>query len=300
MEKTIRNQRIIIILLSVLLIYNFFALSNLYSRLDSMNNNLNNSIQQIRSSVNSILSEIGFITSENKKQTSLITDFNFEYGELDEAKMTVPVKVKIIPKNLTDDTSISLEFSGETVNLKKSEDSAEFTAEFERGIFEDKGDVPVMLVVKADGKSQTEDLEWNLGGLYWEFLPNSNASYVFDDITWNEKSGIIVDGTVVTFLDDEEPDNFRSAKIVYKVNGKVLAEEETGDDEHIQIYKTFPGYGAGDTVELYFEAEDKFGFIHETLLTRTILGEESTVAEDLEIDEKNFVIKDKDGNVLCW
>ena len=300
MEKTIRNQRIIIIMLTVLLICNFFALSNLDSKLDNLNNNLSNSIQQVRSNVSTILSEIYSINETKKQEASLITSFDYEYGELDTSKLTVPVKVKLVPKTVGDDTVFKLEFGGETVSLKRNSDSTEFTAEFERGIFADKGDVPVRLVIKSDGKTQTEELEWNLGGLYWEFIPNSNASYVFDDITWSEKSGIIVDGTVVTFLDDDEQDNFKNAKIIYKVNGEVLAEEETGDDEHIQLYKTFPGYGEGDILELYFEAEDKYGFIHETLLKRITLGQEGTVTEETEeVDENNFVIKDKEGNVLC-
>lgn len=301
MEKTIRNQRIIIALLTVLLIYNFFALSSLDSRLDSINNNLSNSIQQVRSNVSSIISEIGDINRRDKQEASLITSFDYEYGDLDTSKFTVPVKVKIVPKTVGDDTALALEFGGETVSLKKNGSSTEFTAEFERGIFAAKDDLPVTLIVKSDGKTQTEELEWNLGGLYWEFIPDSNASYVFDDITWSEKSGIIVDGTVVTFLDDDEQDNFKNAKIIYKVNGEVLAEEETGDDEHIQIYKTFPGYGEGDILELYFEAEDKYGFIHETLLKRITLGQEGTVTEETEeVDENNFVIRDKEGNVLCW
>ncbi len=300
MEKKVRNQRIIIVLLTVLLIYNFFALSNLYSRLDNINDSLNNSIQQVRLNVSTILSEIYSINEAKKQEASLITSFDFQYGELDESKMTVPVRVKIVPKAVSEDTALSLEFGGETVSMKKNGDSTEFTAEFERGLFEDKGDKPVRLVIKADGTFQTEDLEWNLGGLYWEFLPNSNASYVFDDITWSEEKGIIVDGTVVTFLDDEEPDNFKNAKLIYKVNGEVLAEDATNDDEHIQIYKTFPGYGAGDTLELYFEAEDRYGFIHETMLKRITLGTDGTFEEETEPDKGATVIKDKDGNVLCW
>ena len=300
MEKTIRNQKIIIALLTVLLVYNLFALSKLDSRLDNINNNLSNSIQQVRSNVSTILSEIYSINETKKQEASLITSFDYEYGELDAEKMTVPVKVKIVPKAVVEDSALALEFGGETVGLKKSGSSTAFTAEFERDIFDGKGDVPVTLVIKADGKSQTEDLEWNLGGLYWEYIPNSNATFIFDDITWSEKSGIIVDGTVVLMLDDEESDNFKNAKLIYKVNGKVLAEEETGDDEHIRIYKTFHGYGVGDTFELYFEAEDKFGFIHERMLKKITMDEEGTVTEEALTEDGSFVIKDRDGTVLCW
>ena len=131
MEKTIRNQKIIIALLTVLLVYNLFALSKLDSRLDNINNNLFNSIQQVRSNVSTILSEIYSINETKKQEASLITSFDYEYGELDAEKMTVPVKVKIVPKAVVEDSALALEFGGETVGLKKSGSSTAFTAEFE-------------------------------------------------------------------------------------------------------------------------------------------------------------------------
>ena len=131
MDKRIRNQRIVIALLVLLLVINLFSVMNLKQKLDNVNNDVNNSLQSIRSNVNMILSEIGNINNEKEKQLSLITDLDCEYGELDKIKMTVPVKVKIVPKTLTDDTLLSLEFGTRTVEMKKSDEISAFTAEFE-------------------------------------------------------------------------------------------------------------------------------------------------------------------------
>lgn len=301
MEKKIRNQRIIIILLAVLLVINFYSLSSLNTKLDNINNNLNNGIQSVRSSISNISYDIERIKDENEATASLITSFEYEYGELDEGDFTVPVKVKIVPKAVGDDTAISLEFDGKTVALNKSEGSTEFTATFERGIFEKGEDDSVRVVIKSKGISETEELDWYISDLASELLPYATASYVFDDIKLSEKSGIIVDGTVAVFLDDEEADGFSNTRLIYKLNGEVVAEEETNGDEHIQIYKTFPGYGAGDTLELYFEAEDHFGFIHETMLKRVYFGDNGELTEEAEVvDKLSEIIKDKDGNVLSW
>ena len=302
MEKTIRNQRIIIILLAVLLICNFFSLSNLDAKVDNMNNNLNNSIQQIRSNVSTILSEIYSINETEKQGASLITSFEYEYGELDEAAFTVPVKVKIVPKAVGEDTVLSLEFDGKRIEMKKSADSTAFNAEFTRGLFEKSEDDNVRLVINSKGISETEELEWGIGDMYSEFMPYVIAEYMFDDTVCSEENGIIVDGTVAVFVDDEDEDSFKNEKLIYKFNGKAVAEEATEGDEHIQIRRSFADYGIGDTFELCFEAEDKYGFIHEILLkkqTFTDYGENEDEGEaPLEADVHYEIIRDKDGNVI--
>lgn len=302
MEKTIRNQRIIIIILTVLLICNFFALSNLDSKLDNLNYNLSNSIQQVRSNVSTILSEIYSINEAKKQEASLITSFEYEYGELDESNFTVPVRVKIVPKAVGEDTALSLEFDGKSVEMKSSADSTAFTAEFTRGLFEKSEDDNVRLVVNSKGISETEELEWGMGDIYSEFMPYIIASYMFDDTVCSEENGVIVDGTVSVFVEDEDAYSFKNEKLIYKFNGEVVAEEATDGDGHIQIRRSFADYGIGDTFELYFEAEDKYGLIHEILLkeqTFTAYGENEDEGEaPLESDVHYEIIRDKDGNII--
>lgn len=297
MEKKIRSQKILIILLAVLLIFNFFTLLDVRGSLNNLENNMSYRFDNISQRINSIYSEIADINDDNKAEASLITSFEYEYGELDESSYTVPVKVKIVPKAVSDDTELLLEFEGRTVEMKKREDSLQFTAEFEKNIFEQSENDSVRVVIKSKGISESEELDWQISDLVSEFLPSAVATFVFDDTVCSKENGVVVDGTVAVFIDDDKEDAFKNAKLIYKFNGKVAAEEETNGDEHIQIRKAFPDYGIGDTLEFYFEAEDSFGFIHESLLKKITFTEYGEVETEA-LNETKTVIKDKEGKVL--
>ena len=298
MEKKIRNQRIVIAVLAVLLLFNLFTVLQIKEDIDRLNSEVLTGIQDVRSNVNSVRSEIAGIKIENVEHASLITSFDYGYGKLDESRMTVPVKVKIVPKAVSADTVLSLEFGGRTVEMKKSESSTEFTAEFESGLFEHKDGGNVRLVITKGGSSETEELDWSIGSLHSEFLPFVAAHFAFDNITCNEKNGITVEGDVISMIDGEEAERFKSTKLLFKINGEVLSEDDINGDKMLNIDKTFPGYGIGDTFELYLEAVDEFGFTHEALLKRVEFAADGALTEEIEADKGSVVIKDKQGNVL--
>lgn len=298
MEKKIRNQRIIILLLTVMLVFNFITLINFNDRLDNFNNSLNNGIQTISSSISSMRSQINEIRTEEEKQLSLITSFDYQYGELDESRMVVPVKVKIVPKSVSNDTVLTLEFGSRTVEMKKSKNSTEYTAEFESGLFEHKQGGNVRLVVAVGSSSETEELDWSIGSLHTEFLPFAAAHFAFDNITCSEGKGVSVEGDVISMIDNEDAERFTSAKLLFKINGEVLSEDVVNGEKILNIDKTFPGYGIGDTFELCLEAVDEFGFTHEALLKRVQFGADGELSEEFEADKGSVIIKDKQGNVL--
>lgn len=298
MEKKIRNQRIIIAALAVLLLFNTFTLFQIKEDLNQFNNNALNGIQDIRSNVNSVRSEIAGIKNENEQQASLVTSFDYQYGELDTDKMAVPVSVKIVPKAVSGDTSLFLEFADRKVELKKKGASSEFIAEFETGLFDNKDNGDVRLVIKNGGTSETEELDWSLSALYSDYLPFAAVHFVFSDVTCNEKDGIRVKGNVVSSIDDEEAKRFISTKLIYKVNGTVLAEQDIAGERMDEVNKTFSGYGAGDCFELYLEVVDELGFTQERVLKRVEFGADGEPTEEAELADESVVIKDKNGNVV--
>ncbi len=303
MEKTIRNQRVVIALLAVLLVYNFFALSKLDSRLDDINFNVNNKLQQIESDMKSLRYDVQNINSTIEDDIGLITSFDFSYGELNKDKFTVPVKSKIVPKNYTEETALYLEFSGRTVEMKKDSASSAFIAEFDVGLFEQKDESNIRLVIREGEFSETVELDWSFVNLHTDFLPSALVHLIFDDITYDEKTGVKIDGQLSSFIDAEDVGRLSDLRLIYIINGKTVA-EETVDIENIDFYdivKTFPGYGAGDSFELFAEVTDEFGFIHEMLLTAVELSDDDVIIEEeaVPVDKGYEIIKDKDGNVLC-
>ena len=299
MEKKIRTRNVIIALLAVMLIFNFIALFNLNNKLDNLNNNLNNGIQTAITNINSLRSEVNSIKEEKEKQASLITSFDYEYGELDENKMTVPVTVKIVPKSISESDVLMLELGSKRIVMKKDSASSVFTAEFETGIFENKDESNIRLIITNDGASKTEELDWSMRSLYADYLPSAAAYFAFSDITCNEQYGIKVEGNIVSVIDDEEGKSFSSIKAVYKVNGQVVAEEDIAGEKMLSVNKTFPGYGAGDTFELYLVAvDDEFGFTQERVLKRVQFGADGETIEETELADEETVIKDKEGKIV--
>lgn len=238
MEKTVKMQKIIILLLVVILIFNFFSIADLKSRIENLESNIGYRFNTISQNINSIYNEIADINDETQAEASLVTSFEYDYGEFDSEKLTVPVKVKLVPKEVSDDTAFSIEFGGRTVELKRNGSTTEFMAEFDVGAFENNESGMVILVKKSGGSTETQELEWYIDDLRSAVIPYASAYFHFSDIKCSEKYGVSVDGTVSVIIDGESEDSIVNKKLIYKMNGEVLAEETvTGDDDFIKIYK---------------------------------------------------------------
>ncbi len=301
MDKKVKIQQVTIVLLAVLLVVNLFMVTDMKRKLDDVNFNVSNKLQQIESDVKSIRYEIQSITEDIEEETGLITSFDFSYGELDKEKLTVPVRSKIVPKSLREETALHLEFSGRTVEMKKDAASSAFIADFEVGLFGQKDESNVRLVIRNGEFSETVELDWNFAYLHTDFLPSLIVHLIFDDVTYSEKTGIKVEGRLSGFIDDGDIDRFRDIKLIYKINGEVLSEAavDISNVDMYEISKSFPGYGVGDTLELYIEATDELGFIHESLIKKAEIAEDGVAASETEpIDKGYAIIKDKEGNVL--
>lgn len=302
MEKKLRLQQVMTVLLAVLIVINLFMVMSLKERLDDINFSVNNKLQQIESDIKSANYDFQNIKEDIEDDIGLVTSFDFSYGELDRENLTVPVRSRIVPKSLSGDTALFLEFAGRTVEMKKEETSSVFVADFTVGLFEQKEEENVRLVIKNGDVFETVELDWNFAYIHTDFLPFLVVHFIFDDITFSEKTGIKVEGRLSGFIDDEDTDRFSDLRLIYKINGEIVSAETVGIDniDLLNINKTFPGYGVGDIFEFYAEATDEFGFIHESLLKRVEFSKNGESTEETaEADETYSVIRDKDGNVLA-
>ena len=78
----------------------------------------------------------------------------------------------------------------------------------------------------------------------------------------------------------------------------MLAEQDIAGERMDEVNKTFSGYGAGDTFELYLEVVDELGFTQERVLKRVEFGADGEPTEEAELADESVVIKDKNGNVV--
>lgn len=300
MEKKLKRQRIVIIILSVALIYSFVQFSNFKSETENRFNNLSHQYNNLNSTISSIYNNVD---EKLEQQASLITFFDFQYGELDSENLKVPVNVKIIPKTATASTKLALDFGSRTVDMKKGE-NMEYTADFKSDLFLGESDETVKLIISEGNTTQSEELDWYISSLHNHFLPNLFAGFIFDDTEFKAENGLSVDGDVMFHWDTEAEKNpFTNLKLMYKLNGETLEEVEIPETvfdsavDTLDVKKTYPDAKEGDTFEVYLEGTDEYGFVHRTVLksitciSGDVIGVE-TVMEDTE------VILDKEGNIL--
>ena len=300
MEKKLKRQRILNIILIIALVVGFVQLSEYKTEAENRYNNLSNQLNRVSQNIQEIYNNVDHQLEED---ASLITYFNYEYGEADMENMKVPVSVKIIPKTVTDYTSLTLDFGNRTVEMKKG-DKMEFTADFTSDLFLGESGGKVKVIIKEGNTSHSEELEWYIDSLHTQYLPQLMAGFIFDDSTYTEGEGLTVQGDVM-FMGDIEEDmkNFTDLKLVYKINQKIVEEEEIPETafdtavDTIDVNKTYPDVRTGDTFTLYVEGTDKYGFVHRTTAKSIVYVKADEIAvETMEKDSE--LILDKEGNIL--
>ena len=301
MEKKLKRQRIVIIILSLALIYSFVQFSNFKSETENRFNNLSYQYNNLNSTISSIYNNVD---EKLEQQASLITYFNYEYGEADMENMKVPVSVKIIPKTATASTKLTLDFGARTVEMKKGE-NMEYTADFKSDLFLGESSGNVNLIIKEGKTSYTEELDWYISSLHSQYLPTLNAAFVFDKTAYTPGNGLKVDGDVMFIGDitEREESEFTNIKLVYKINRDIVEEykiPETAFEsavDSISVYKTYADVRTGDTFELYAEAVDEHGFVHRVTVKKIIYVTDETFERETPIDGGEIIL-DKEGNIL--
>ena len=301
MEKTVKRQRLIIIILAVALVVAFVQLNGYKTESENRYNSLSNHIQRVSDNIQEIYGNVDRMLEE---EASLVTSFNYEYGKLDAENRLVPVSVKITPKTYSDRTTLTLDFGSEKVELNRGADG-EFIADFNAPLFPDTESEVVKLLIKDGNTTQTQELEWYISSLYEKFLPQLMAGFIFDHTKFTEEKGLPVDGEVMFMGDIEESGGkaFTDLKLVYMLNDKIVEEVEIPEAtfqsavSDIDIYKTYPDAKAEDIFTLYIEGVDEYGFVHRITLKETVCISDEDITEEA-LDGYYETILDKEGNVL--
>lgn len=300
MEKKLKRQRIAIIILSVALIYSFVQFKSFKSETENRFNNLSHQYNNLNSTISSIYNNVD---EKLEQQASLITYFDFQYGELDSENLKVPVSVKIIPKTATASTKLTLDFGTKTVEMKKGE-NMEYTADFKSDLFLGESDETVKLIISEGNTTKSEELDWYISSLHNHFLPNLFAGFIFDNTEFKTEKGLSVDGDVMFHWDTEaEKIPFTNLKLMYKLNGETLEEVEIPETvfdsavDTLDVKKTYPDAKEGDTFEVYLEGTDEYGFVHRTVLKNITCTSEDDVSVETVLEDTEIIL-DKEGNIL--
>ena len=269
----------------VLLIIAVFILYGMAEDIASLEGRLANSQMQINALRSEITSIYSNVDSQLKKQASLVSDVDCTFGEFNAETHTVPMTLKIVPKTLTDDTSLSVRIGD--INADLVRDGNEFSATVPVGIFLSYGQCPV-LSIKTGEETKTEVLrEASADYLYYEYLP-----YVFADYYPSyeySKGKLKLDGEICVTTEEGSAASFTEAFIVTERNGAEIERLDITDSLPCDSYEVLISKSYeikdGDKLYVYLMAKDSLGYSHKVHVL-------SLTSKDGEIYEETMREKD--------
>ncbi|MBE6913289.1 MAG: hypothetical protein E7473_12285 [Ruminococcaceae bacterium] len=264
-------KAIAIIVLAVVVIVCLSKIDGLNNRIGNLQGEISGLRNQITSQSNNINSIYNNVDEMLKKEASILSDVNYSLGELDTETHTIPVTVRVVPKNLTEDMLLSVDIDGDIVEFERN--GNEFSATFPVNMFIAYNDFP-MLNIKTGNETKTELLESvPLTALYTRYLPNV-YTYIppFDDY---ENGKLEIDAHLqfdVKPASAESDVTITNVELVTTKNDKEISRTDVTDkilhkegvDTVEPHYTVRASYEAkyGDEIRIIVIAKDSLGYTH--------------------------------------
>ena len=288
----------IVIGLLVLSVVQIAVLKDEIDNLKSVNSRLSSELNQINGNISSIYTNVD---KKLKEQASILSGVNYDIGEINDDNETVSVSLKIVPKNLSDDMTISVKIGDEITDLTRK--GNEFTAKFNVGLFIGYDEYP-LVTIKTSAGTQTEYLEdVDLSYQFDRYFPTLEARMNGSSTTYRDSSAHInstYDISVHQYGNDSDV-TFTKITLVETLNGKEIGREDItdkvaeADGSYSAQYVKDIDISNGYDLRVYVIAENSLGYTHEAL-AGCWMDDKMEAMINVELD--NEIIYDKDGNVL--
>ena len=158
----------VIVVLIAGLIASIVMIYDLTEKVENLQMSFSNQLSSINSSINSIYSNVD---EALKKQTSIVSSVEEYKGNLNDADLTVPVSIKIVPKVVSEDTKLSVEIGDKIYPLSKS-NGTEYSATVNVPLFNME---EAVLLIESKGETKTELLEnVYISDMWYSYLPMIN------------------------------------------------------------------------------------------------------------------------------
>ena len=291
---------VVTVVLVCMMIFCLAKISDLSNEISNLRNtiaNYQNQMNYLRNDINTIYDNVD---EKLKKEASLLSSVDYSLGELNTETHTVPVTLKVVPKNLTDDMQLSVKVGSETVALERN--GNEFSATISVNMFIDYDDYPMLNIVSGE-TTKTEKLEdVDVSRLFTRYLPYVYAHLESSDSLKNGK--LAIDGNLMF---DEKPVAMDSNVTITKIELITVKNEQEIDRKDITSNITNQSYHVpvnlsydakyGDKFCIYVLAKDSLGYTHKSLAFFWNDLDENTHHAITAIDG-SVQIYDKNGNLL--
>ncbi|MDR7855374.1 hypothetical protein [Tissierella sp.] len=249
----------IYILIGALVLSQFSLLlriNRLESQTEYTKNQINNLSNDLRNDMNAIYSNVDDML--NRKE-SLIEISTTEIGTVNRDNLTVPITFTLTPKEVSENTMVSLDFNGELLPMNKAGTS--FTTTVDRSIFSDA--LPNIVIDEKGVKKTMDGKQIGIIDIKNEIFPNmfprllGQASY--SGGTYSRSGNLSVDTK-----ESSKDIKFTKIRLVIKLDDKTISEEDIPNevfDSGYEINKKIP-LGDGEVCTMIVIATDNIGLEH--------------------------------------
>jgi len=267
-SKSVRALTIAVVVLVAGLGACVLKISELEKKIEQIGRGYASEISMLRTDMNNIYANVD---TQMKRQASILARLDWECGAVDPGNLALPFELSVIPKTVSDETRVSVEVAGQSIELDREGDL--FSGRIAVPLsFRGEGRL-VVTVIEGDLRT-TEIVEGvDVSLICSEYLP---ILYV-DDATRGAhlKNGeAIFDGEFFIYYErmKDESADFVEAEVLVSINGSQIDRIDAAD------YITDVTHGGGDWVYLPFDkrypmsdgdelvitviAVDSFGFTH--------------------------------------
>ena len=273
MEKKIKSLQACVVILTIALCVCVYKINVLESRVSRLDFLVENQYDRIMSDVNAIYQNVD---EKLREEASLLSLVEAEYGEFDLENHTIDVKVKLLPKLISEEMKVQVSINGRTTELSRTGNT--FTGTVPVDIY-NMGELMFLTIDTAAG-TQTQYLnEIQVEYLWAERIPSLyycdiSGDETFEDGKYTLNGHLDINCSPVADTPDVK---FEKFVLVTELNGKEINQEDI--TEEVLNYESYP-HGVywrseynmeceaveGDELGIYLEATDSLGYLHRMLL----------------------------------
>ena len=252
----------VIVVLIAGLIASIVMIYDLTEKVENLQASFSNQLSSINASVNSIYSNVD---EALKKQASIVSGVEENKGNLNEADLTVPVSIKVVPKAISEDTKLNVEIGDKNYPLSKS-NATEYSATVNVPLFNME---EAVLLIESKGETKTELLEnVYITDMWYSYLPMINHAD-FSGSSGYTNGSYTLNGKIYINCDESakmDSRGFEKISLEASLNGKKVWEQDGTDafnknDGEIPLTKGFE-MKQTDKLTVDVVAVDGAGIIH--------------------------------------
>lgn len=304
------SKRIMSIAIAALIVIQLITLSKasaLQQELQNTRNQLVSESNRMRNEISSIYSNVNDLLEE---QGSILDDYNYQIGELDEATLSVPLNFTVLPKQLSESETAMLYVNGQEIVMERQ--WSLFNGTVDVSLFDD---LEARVVLSDMGVQCSETLRIVRPNLRERFLPVLYAHYqgrsTFNDGEYEMDGLVVLEGKGITdggiFMEDLELLVSIDDQVVDRLAPIAFNEKNSDDTAGMRefpmqefLLENSYSLDPGQTLRCTVVAHDSLGLVHSIVVHEVrpdAAGDTMVNVEEYPIQGQE-IITDKQGNVL--